>query len=131
MFKDASNCGIVATEYSPRYRRFSLTLRPQDGGLEFRVGFTDVAAYRFDNLCSDVIVTVSPTPLGVIVANDWQQFLVADQSGLWPGPLPRPHSVVAVASRLDLRGFTISLASGACAWAISKDFVLLGRRARA
>jgi hypothetical protein len=132
MFKDASDCRIAATEYTSKHRRFSLTLQPPGGGTEFCVAFTDVAAYRFDDSCFGVIVTVHPAPAGAIIASDWQQILVAGQSGLWPGRLPPdPPSVTAMASRLGLRGFTIALASGARAWAISKDFVLLGRRARA
>jgi hypothetical protein len=132
MFKDASHCRIAATEYTSRHRRFSLTLEPPDGGAEFCVAFTDVAAYRFDPSCFGIIFAVQPTPAAAIIASDWQQILVADQSGLWPGRLPPdPPSVTAMASRLGLRGFTITLVSGARAWAISKDFVLLGRRARA
>lgn len=132
MFKDASDCRITATEYTSKHRRLSLTLRPPEGGAEFCVAFTDVAAYRFDPSCFGVIVTVRQTPLGPIIANDWQQILAADQSGLWPGPLPQdPLLVTAMASRLGLLGFTITLASGVCVWVISKDFVLLGRRSRA
>lgn len=132
MFKNSAGCRIAAIEYTSKNRRFSLALQPPDGGPEFRVAFTDVAAYRFGNSNFGVIASVSPSSLGELIADNWQQILLADQSGLWPGRLPHdPSSAAAIASQLGLRGFTISLDSGSLAWAISKDFVLLGRRWRA
>ncbi|GEM_PF-2864201 len=132
MFKNAPGCRISGTEYASKHRRFSLTLQPPDGGDEFWVAFTDVAAYRFETSSYGVIASVLQSPLDSLIRGDWQQILLADQSGLWPGLLPSdPPAATAMASRLGLRGFTISLDSGACSWAISNDFVLLGRRKRA
>ena len=132
MFNDAAGCRIVGTEYTSKHQRFSLTLQPGDDSPEFRVAFTQVAAYRFGPANFGVIASVEATPLSDLITGDWSQIRVADQSGLWPGPLPRnPSAAAATASHLGLRGFTICLESGATAWAISKDFVLLGRRQRA
>lgn len=129
MFENFAGCRVAATEYTSKHRRFSLALQPPDGGPEFRVAFTEIAAYRFSNSSFGVITSVAPSPLGGLIASDWQQILLADQSGLWPGRLPQsPSAAAEMAQQLGLRGFTISMDSGALAWAISKDFVLLGRR---
>ncbi|WP_139215491.1 hypothetical protein [Lysobacter sp. cf310] len=131
MFNDSAGCLITGTEYTSKHRRFSLILQPADGTPEFKVSFTDVAAYRFNKSHFGIITSVSVSPLDELTG-DWDQMLVADQSGLWPGRLPgSPTEAAAMASRLGLRGFTISLDSGERAWAISSDFVLLGRRQRA
>lgn len=128
MFNDSAGCLITGTDYTSKHRRFALVLQPAAGSPEFKVGFTDVAAYRFDKSHFGIISSVDVSPLDTLTS-DWDQMLVADQSGLWPGRLPEsPAEAAAMASRLGLRGFTISLDSGARAWAISSDFVLLGRR---
>lgn len=131
MFNDSVGCLITGTEYTSKHRRFSLILQPADGTPEFKVAFTDVAAYRFDNSHFGIITSLDASPLDKLT-DDWDQMLIADQSGLWPGRLlGSPTEAAAMASRLGLRGFTISLDSGERAWAISSDFVLLGRRQRA
>lgn len=131
MFIDAAGCRIAATEYTSKHRRLSLRLQPLDVSDEFTVAFTEVAAYSFDRSHFGVISSIAVTPLGVLT-NDWEKMLFADQSGLWPGSLPAsPEEAANVASRLGLRGFTISFESGVRAWVICSDFVLLGRRQRA
>jgi hypothetical protein len=132
MFNDAAGCLIVGTEYTSKHGRFALILDPDDGDPEFKVAFTEVAAYRFGKQHFGRITSVATSPVEDLIAGDWEQILIADQSGLWPGQLPRDSSeATAVASRLGLSGFTISLDSGERAWAISRDFILLGRRQRA
>ena len=132
MFEGAANCRVVGTDYTSKHHRFALMLQPPDGGPKFRVAFTDIAAYYFDTSNFSVIAAVCETPLTALISNNWQQILIADQSGLWPGLLPNNATAVsAMASRLGLRGYTITLDTGAYAWAISSDFALLGRRNRA
>lgn len=129
MFNDSRGCRIVGTIYSSRHRRFSLTLAPPDGGFEFSVAFTEVAAYLFRDTNFDVIASICHAPLHDLINQDWEQITFADRSGLWPGRLPTsPAEATAFASRLGLQGFSIVTESGPIAWAISKDFVLLGRR---
>lgn len=129
MFNDSKGCRIVGTTYTSKHRRFSLILVPPDGGIEFSVAFTEVAAYRFRDTNFGVITSICSAPLGDLITQDWEQITVADQSGLWPGRLPTgPTEATEFASHLGLRGFSIITESGPAAWAISKDFALLGRR---
>ena len=129
MFNDSKGCRIVGTTYTSKHRRLSLTLAPPGGGVEFSVAFTEVAAYRFRDTNFGVIASICHAPLRDLINQDWQQIIVADQSGLWPGQLPAgPAEATAFAAHLGLRGFSIVTESGPAAWAISKDFVLLGRR---
>ena len=130
MFTGSSGCRLVGTEYTSKHQRLSLLLLPPDGTPEFKAAFTDLAAYRIDSShLGNVIVAVEAAHPADLISCDWDRVLAADQSGTWPGPLPSdPAAASALASRIGLGGFTITLHSGQRAWAISRDFVLLGRR---
>ena len=132
MFTGSSGCQITGTEYTSKHQRLSLYLLPPGGEPQFTVAFTDVAAYKITPELGEVILAVYTAPTSDLISANWDQVLLATQSGLWPGPAPQdPADASALASRLALTGFTIKFNSGESAWAISRDFVLLGRRQRA
>ena len=132
MFTGSSGCQIAGTEYTSKHQRLSLYLLPPNGEPEFTAAFTDVAAYKIAPKLGRVILTVHTVPTSELISANWDQVLLANQSGLWPGPAPQnPADASTLAFHLGLAGFTITFNSGESAWAISRDFVLLGRRQRA
>ena len=133
MIIDSAGCKIVGTEYTSEHQRLALCLLPPDGAPEFKSAFTDLAAYRLDSThLGKVIVSIEEVAPATLIVSDWERLAAADQSGTWPGPsLTSPSDATALASRVGLRAFRINLRSGQGAWAISRDYVLLGRRQRA
>lgn len=132
MFTESAGCQLVGTDYTSKHERVALCLLPPDGAAEFRAAFTSVAAYQIDKAhLGSVVAVVEVVPVVDLILQYWDRILEADEAGIWPGPTPADGAPAsAFALHAGLRGFKIAFQSGHEAWAISRDYVLLGHRLR-
>ena len=132
MFNESSGCRIVGMSYTSKHYRFSLSLLPSDGKAEFSTAFVDVAAYSDSKTILGKIVTsveiVRPIEL---IQSDWGRIIRADMAGTWPGPLPsNPQDAADFVTKIGLNGYRINVEDQEYGWALSRDYVRLGRRSR-
>jgi hypothetical protein len=132
MFTESAGCQLVGINYTSKHQRVALCLLLPDGAPEFKTAFTNVAAYQIDKAhLGSVVVKVEAVPIADLILQYWDHILEADQSGMWPGPTPSNGAAASAFVLLaGLRGFKIAFESGHGAWAISRDYVLLGHRVR-
>ena len=130
MFTDSAGCQLVGIDYTSKHQRIALCLLAPNGASEFRAAFTSVAAYQIDKAhLGSVVAQVEAVSAADLILKHWDRILVADQSGTWPGPAPSDGAAAsAFALHAGLRGFKIAFESGHGAWAIGRDYVLLGHR---
>ena len=132
MFTESAGCQLVGIDYTSKHQRVALCLLPPDGAPKFRAAFTNVAAYQIDKAhLGSVVAEVEGVPVADLILQYWDRILADDQAGIWPGPTPSNGAAAsAFALHAGLRGFKIAFESGHGAWAISRDYVLLGHRSR-
>jgi len=131
MFLGACGNKLLGAEFTSKHQRLALTLARLDGS-KFQAAFTNLAAYKLrSSQLGRLVVSISRVEVASLAAADWEQIVAADQSGTWPAEFPaNPEIAAQQAAASSLSGFRIELSGCEPAWAISRDFVLLGRQTR-
>ena len=133
MYKETAGNKLIGTDYSSKHNRLSLLLEPSDSRPEYKASFVNVVAYsNFTHLLGKIIIEVIKEPPKELFENDWERVIRADMAGIWPGPPPQDiNEATKVVTEIGLNGYRVNVENGEYGWAVSRDYVLLGRRARA